>query len=223
MGDRAEQGKFLHGLIQKHHPEATTLLELACGTGAVLEHLQPHYEVAGADLSDKMLELAAQKVPQARLFQADMTSVSLGESFDVVLCVFDSINHLLKYEQWEAAFDRAREHLNDGGVFIFDVNTERKLASFVAERAWSQWFGDNLLVIDVRDGGAGIALWTIRIFEHRQSSEYRLTSADIPEVAFPIDRIRTSLDERFARVRAYDAARSRPTSRSDRVHFVCRR
>ena len=98
-----------------------------------------------------------------------------------------------------------------------------ELSSFVAERAWSQWFGDNLLVIDVSDGGDGIALWTIRIFEHFQDSEYRLTSADIPEVAFPIDRIRTSLDERFARVWAYDTERSRPTSRSDRVHFVCRR
>jgi SAM-dependent methyltransferase len=223
MGDRAEHAKYLHGLIEKHHPEARTLLELACGTGSVLKQLQPHYEVAGSDLSGKMLELAAQKVPQARLFQADMSRVSLGQSFDVVLCVYDSINHLLKFEQWEATFDRALEHLDDGGVFIFDVNTERKLSSFVGERAWSQWFGDDLVVIDVRDGGGGIAVWTIRIFEQLENSEYRLTSADIPEVAFPIDRIRTSLDERFARVWAYDAARSRPTSRSERIHFVCRR
>jgi predicted TPR repeat methyltransferase len=214
----------VRSLIQKHHPEATTVLELACGTGSVLKQLDSDYDVTGVDLSDRMLEIAARKVPHARLIRADMTRVALDESFDVVLCIYDSINHLLKFAQWEAVFDRAHAHLEDGGLFIFDVNTERRLASFVPQPAVTQWFGDgNLMVLDVLDGGQGVFVWSIRVFEHLGNGSYRLHAEDIREVAFPADRIRRGLQKRFRRVWTYDEERSRPSPSSGRLHFVCRK
>lgn len=223
MGDRGREGSYVRALIERHHPKATNVLELACGTGAILEQLHPHYDVAGLDLSKGMLEIAGQKVPEARLFLEDMVRFDLDETFDVVLCVFDSLNHLVKFEQWEAVFDRAREHLADGGIFVFDVNTERKLASFADAPPWMQWFGDDsLLLIDVRDGQGGVYDWKIRIFEHLRSSTYRLHAEDIREAAFPVERIKAAVSERFARIRVYDAERSRATTRSLRLYFVCR-
>jgi SAM-dependent methyltransferase len=223
MGDRRREGAYVRELIEKHHPAATRILELACGTGAILEQLHPQYDVTGLDISKGMLEIAAQKVPQARLFLEDMTRFDLGEPFDVVLCVFDSLNHLVSFEQWEAVFDRARDHLSAGGIFVFDVNTERKLASFAGAPPWMQWFGDDsLLLIDVRDGEGGIYDWKVRVFEHVRSSMYRLHAEDIREAVFPVERIKAALSERFARIRVYDAERSRPTTRSLRLHFVCR-
>lgn len=214
----------MRSLIQKHHPEATAVLELACGTGSVLKQLDSDYDVTGVDLSQRMLEIAARKVPQGRLIRADMTRVALGESFDVVLCLYDSINHLLKFVHWEAVFDRAHAHLHDGGLFIFDVNTERRLASFVPQLAVTQWFGDgNLMVMDVVDGGGGVFVWSIRVFEHLGDGSYRLHTEDIPEVAFPADRIRRGLEKRFRRVWTYDTERSRPSPASGRLHFVCRK
>jgi cyclopropane fatty-acyl-phospholipid synthase-like methyltransferase len=214
----------VRSLIEKHHPGAATVLELACGTGSVLKQLDSDYEVTGVDLSAKMLEIAARKVPHARLIHADMTRVALKERFDVVLCVYDSINHLLKFAQWEAVFDRAHAHLHDGGLFLFDVNTERRLASFVPLPAVTQWFGDgNLMVLDVVDGGRGVFVWSIRIFEHLGEGSYRLHKEDIREVAFPADRIRRGLQKRFRRVWTYDEERSRPSSASGRLHFVCRK
>ncbi len=222
MGDRGREADYVESLISKHHPEARTVLELACGTGAILAQLGRRHEVAGLDASRGMLEIAARKIPKARLFCEDMTRFDLGERFDIVLCVFDSINHLLLFEEWEAVFDRAREHLTDRGIFIFDVNTERKLASFADGPSWTQWFdGDNLLLIDVRDGGRGIYDWKIRVFEHRHDSRYRLHSEDIREVAFPRERIELAVSKRFAHMRIYDAERQRPSSRSLRLHFVC--
>jgi SAM-dependent methyltransferase len=214
----------VRSLIEKHHPGAATVLELACGTGSVLKQLDSDYEVTGVDLSAKMLEIAARKVPRARLIHADMTRVALDERFDVVLCVYDSINHLLKFAQWEAVFDRAHAHLEDGGLFVFDVNTERRLASFVPLPAVTQWFGEgNLMVLDVVDGGKGVFVWSIRVFEHLGDGSYRLHTEDIREVAFPADRIRRGLQKRFRRVWTYDEERSRPSSASGRLHFVCRK
>jgi predicted TPR repeat methyltransferase len=214
----------VRSLIQKHHPEATSVLELACGTGSVLKQLDADYEVTGVDLSERMLEIAARKVPRARLIRADMTRVALDESFDVVLCVYDSINHLLKFGQWEAVFDRAHAHLHDGGLFVFDVNTERRLASFVPQPPVTQWFGDgDLMVLDVVDGGKGVFVWSIRVFEHLGDGSYRLHTEDIREAAFPADRIRRGLQKRFRRVWTYDEERSRPSPSSGRLHFVCRK
>lgn len=214
----------MRSLIQKHHPEAATVLELACGTGSVLKQLDFDYEVTGVDLSEKMLETAARKVPHVRLIRADMTKVALDEQFDVVLCVYDSINHLLKFGQWEAVFERAHAHLEEGGIFVFDVNTERRLASFVPQAAVTQWFGDaNLMVMDVVDGEKGVFVWSIRVFEHLGDGSYRLHTEDIREVAFPADRIRRALQQRFRRIWTYDQDRSRPSLSSGRLHFVCRK
>jgi SAM-dependent methyltransferase len=97
-----------------------------------LKQLRPTYKVTGLDLSPDMLQLAAAKLPGVRLIEADMRAFDLEERFDVALCLFDSINHLLHFAEWKAVFARAHDHLNDGGIFIFDINTQRQLASFNA-------------------------------------------------------------------------------------------
>ncbi len=166
QGDRAEHAAYVRTLIDRHHPAARTVLELACGTGSILKQLQPDFEVTGVDLSPTMLAIAAEKVPEARLVHADMTKVSLGETFDVVLCLYDSINHLLVFEQWESLFDRAREHLSDRGVFVFDINTEYRLGELAAQPQQAIRFGnDDLLLIDVVDAEVGgVVDWHLQVF-----------------------------------------------------------
>jgi SAM-dependent methyltransferase len=223
MGDRAEHARYLRSLIRKHAPRGRRVLELACGTGSILKQLWTHYEVTGVDLSEEMLELAAEKVPGVRLFRGDMRTLNLGERFDVVLCVYDSINHLLRFAEWKSAFSCAREHLDEGGVFIFDINTKRQLAALVDQPPWTRWFGDgDLLVLDVTRAGRGVVTWEVRVFERVDGADYRLHAEDIPEISFPPERIRTALEREFSRVWTYDARRSRPTARSERLHFVCR-
>lgn len=222
QGDRAEHATYVRGLIEKHHPAARTVLELACGTGSILKQLEPDFEVTGLDRSQAMLAVAAAKVPGVRLVQADMTRFRLGERFDVVLCLYDSINHLLRFSQWEQVFDRALAHLDERGIFVFDVNTDRRLRFFSEQPAVTQWFGDgNLLVLDVRAERQGSYIWAVRVFERTDTDRYRLHQEDIPEVAFPAGQIQQSLGRRFRRVSTYDARRSRPTVRSERLHFVC--
>jgi len=85
QGDRAEHAAYLGSLIERHHPRAKTVLELGCGTGSVLLQLRSRFEVAGVDLSERMIEVAKQKVPEARFFHEDMTRLRLDEAFDVVL------------------------------------------------------------------------------------------------------------------------------------------
>jgi SAM-dependent methyltransferase len=223
MGDRAQHASYIRSLIRKHAPRARTVLELACGTGSVLKQLWTYYEVTGVDLSEEMLEVAAEKLPGVPLFRGDMRSVHLEERFDVVLCVYDSINHLLRFEDWKEVFACAREHLDRGGILVFDINTKRRLAGFAEGPSSTHWFGGgNLLVMDVTAMARGVVAWELRIFERIDGSQYRLHREDIREVSFPPERIRAALEKRFSRVWIYDERRTRPTPKSERLHFVCR-
>lgn len=225
QGDRAEPAAYVRGLIERHHPSARSVLELACGTGSILKQLQENYRVAGVDISQPMLDIAAKKLPRAQLFHCDMTEVSLGRTFDIVLCIYEAINHLLTFEQWESVFDRADEHLAKGGIFICDIGTKRRLRELVEQPAVMNWFDDrNLFMFDVTEAEAeGVVTWDVRVFEHLENDSYRLHSELLDQIAFDVEQIKTALQKRFKRVRIYDRRRARPSTRSARLHFVCAR
>jgi SAM-dependent methyltransferase len=221
QGTRAAHADYVAQLVERYRPGAGSVLELACGTGSVLARLRDRYEVTGVDLSPEMLAIARQKLPEVDLVEADMSRARLGRHFDAVLCVYDSINHLLSFRRWEATFATARVHLRPGGVFVFDVNTPARLAWLSEQQPVVQWFDGNLLVMDVVAGRRGAVDWRVRVFEQRRASEYRLHEETIPEIAFPLDRIREALAGRFRRVHVFDRQRARPSAHSGRLWFAC--
>src|ERR1019366_8141144 len=121
MDDPEPRADRVVASIDRYLPRAASLLELGCGTGSILARLTTLPSLTGLDRSPEMLAVARKKVSNARLFEGDMESFSLGERFDVVICVFDSLNHLLTFDAWRSMFDAVYDHLVDGGLFIFDV------------------------------------------------------------------------------------------------------
>jgi SAM-dependent methyltransferase len=222
MGSRAESATFIHSLIRRHKPEAKTLLELACGTGAVLKPLSAYYQVAGLDISTEMLSVARKKLPGARLVQADMVTFELGQKFDVIICVFDSINHILSFADWGRVFLCVARHLAQGGLFLFDINTERKLRRHIREPAWVHPFDGHLLIMDVTDAGHGVSNWNIKVFERQTKDIYKLIEEDIQEISFPAEQIREALLEKFEAVTIIDPGRRRPSDMSETLYFLCK-
>jgi cyclopropane fatty-acyl-phospholipid synthase-like methyltransferase len=223
MGDRAGSAQFVHTLIQKHAPEARSLLELACGTGALLEHLAAHYDVTGLDLSPQMLRIARAKLPKVELHRADMTAFDLGRTFDAIICMYDSINHLLTFRSWKEVFRCSAKHLAKRGLFIFDINTEAQLQRHAREPAWVKALDNGTVIIKASDAGKGVSNWNIKVFEHQRGRRYRLHEENIHEISFPVDRVVKALRQHFSRVRVLDPARVRPSRKSDRLYFVCSR
>lgn len=108
------------GIILERSPGATTLLEVACGTGAYLTRLARQFEVAGLDRSPHMLAAAGRKLPGVELFEADMTDFALGRGFDAVICLFSSIAYAQTLPHLRATIDCFARHLNPGGVAIVE-------------------------------------------------------------------------------------------------------
>jgi predicted TPR repeat methyltransferase len=65
---------LLDRIVQQHVPRRGSYLDFACGTGRVLSYVESHFrEAVGLDISDTMLAVARERVPDATLVQADAT------------------------------------------------------------------------------------------------------------------------------------------------------
>jgi SAM-dependent methyltransferase len=121
--DYEGESQYIHKLIQQYDPGAKTILDLGCGTGrhdACLAGIG--YKVHGVDISADMLSVA-QKCANGdslRFTQGDISSIRLGEEFDVVIALFHVMSYQTSNNDLLGAFSTAYEHLLPGGVFIFD-------------------------------------------------------------------------------------------------------
>jgi SAM-dependent methyltransferase len=223
MGDRAEEIERVQAYVRRHRPAAASLLELGCGTGALLAGFTPALEVTGLDRSAEMLAIAADRVPGARLLRGDMTAFRLPDRFDVVICMFDTLNHLPGFDSWLALFDRADEHLSDGGLFIFDVNTAGRLRRLEGAPPYLDEFDGNLVLMTVRAARGDLSLWETRIFEHQRDDVYRLHHERIYELGVPLLQIHAALADRFELLEQESLDGSPVSDESDRVFFAFRR
>ncbi len=118
---------YINDLIQTYHPDARTVLELACGTGSFALSLEEYneYEITATDLSEAMIRVAASKDKDHAISWKvmDVRKMELDRSFDLVLMLFDSINYLMKDEEVITLFRDVGKLLKPKGLFIFDFTT----------------------------------------------------------------------------------------------------
>jgi SAM-dependent methyltransferase len=117
--DYPREAAELDRLIQERRPGARTLLDIACGTGAHLEHLTG-YEVEGLDLDPEMLGVARERLPNVPLHEGDMADFDLGKRFDAVVCMFSSIGYVRTAERLRSAVASMARHLEPGGVLVVE-------------------------------------------------------------------------------------------------------
>ena len=117
--DYPREAAELDRLIQERRPGARTLLDVACGTGAHLDHLSG-YEAEGLDLDPEMLAVARERLPNVPLHEGDMADFELGKRFDAVVCMFSSIGYVRTEERLRSAVASMARHLEPGGVLVVE-------------------------------------------------------------------------------------------------------
>ena len=107
--------------IRSRRPEARSLLDVACGTGGHLVHLQGAFdEVEGVELSEAMATRAGRRLPAVAVHRGDMRTFDLGRTFDAVVCLFSSIGYARTPDDLGRALCRMVAHLAPGGVLVVD-------------------------------------------------------------------------------------------------------
>ncbi len=110
-----------------------SIIELACGTGKMLVELaKAGYNVFGADVSIYMARQAAEALApfaKNRVWRGDMQTLAVAEPVDAVICLYDSFNYCLEPKTARQTLERVAQAVRRGGLFIFDVCTERNCRS----------------------------------------------------------------------------------------------
>jgi SAM-dependent methyltransferase len=96
------------------------LLDVACGSGNHLMHLQEYFEVEGLDLDDVLLEIAQEKVPGVLLHHGDMISFNLKKKYDVITCLFSAIGYVKTIDNLRLSLSCMMSHLSPGGLLLIE-------------------------------------------------------------------------------------------------------
>lgn len=118
---------FIQKIISEHNVKNPHILDIACGTGTLLQKLKHFYPtVEGSDMSKEMIAVAKKKNNNIKYYNQSFIDLNIGKKYDVVVCTFDSINYITRKRDLIRTFKNVSDHLVKGGFFIFDFNTMYK-------------------------------------------------------------------------------------------------
>ncbi|MEE4238803.1 MAG: class I SAM-dependent methyltransferase [Anderseniella sp.] len=114
--------------------QATSVLDLGCGTGLLLASLPGTIRLVGVDPAGAMLDVARSR-PGGRhvsWIEDDARSLRLGETFDLVVMTGHAFQVFLTDPDQLAVLETVAAHLAPRGCFIFDSRNP-------AVREWQEW------------------------------------------------------------------------------------
>lgn len=126
--DETLYDKWANYVAQTMPQPQSSILELACGTGALAVHLKKQgLHVTGLDLSENMLTLAQDRALAAGvdlpLIEGDMLDLADIGTFDMVTCFSDSLCYMSDEVAVKQVFEQVYQALHSEGVFVFDVHS----------------------------------------------------------------------------------------------------
>ncbi|MEM1117595.1 MAG: class I SAM-dependent methyltransferase [Bacteroidota bacterium] len=223
---------YVRGVLRQHAPEAETVVELGCGTGAFAVALQPQgppprgYVYRAYDGSEAMVERARETVRHAgravEVSVADFRDPVPGPPADAVLLLYDGLNYLTEPADVATLLRHVHAALVPGGVAILDQSTPANSLNHAA---------------DFDDAGETDAFRYLRTSRYDaearlHTTHFRLTLPDGTEAAETHVQRAYRLDEvgalaeavGFGIEAAYDGFTTAPASETtERVHWVLRR
>jgi len=213
--------------------DPTHLLDIACGEGSfAVAMAQQGYCVTGVDRSHQMIDLACARANQANVavdFQVeDMRHLSFDNDFDLVTCLFDSMNYLLTIKDLQDAFRCAFKALKPSGLYIFDMNTIYGLAvDWMREKTYIQNEADDFIEIHRQEFDYENLVATMEITIFKQEGAYweridethRERGYPIADVQFLLDDAGFDVIDMFGSL----SKRTTLTVNSPRVWFVTRK
>jgi SAM-dependent methyltransferase len=146
------------------NPRRPQVLDLGSGGGHVAVHLKDKFDLTLVDISQDMLDVSRQLLPQSPHLQGDMRAIRLGRTFDAVL-VHDAIDYIIGTDDLRLAIETAAAHCRPGGIVLFvpdyvketfeeftgggggGIDETGRTASF-SERTWDPDPGDDWVQAD---------------------------------------------------------------------------
>ncbi len=221
---------YIEGFIKSYGNGGGKVLELACGTGNMTELLLDNgYKVVALDISEEMLMVAQGKTKkhsgQIRYVCGDMCHFKMEDRFDHVVALCDGYNYILEEEDLTKSFRAVHQHLKSDGLFVFDISSKYKLSTILGNNTYAEnddscsYIWENFYdeVNDVLDFD-----FTLFVEEGRHYKKYfethRQKAHETQEIIGLLENIG------FEVLLVSDDFTDQPWhSKSERIHFVCKK
>ncbi len=227
-----EWGAYLKGLLHENGVDDGLVLELGCGTGTMTEILaEAGYDMIGVDQSEEMLEEAARKREESGheilYLCQDMREFELYGTVRAIVCVCDSMNYILEEEEVLGILtSAARNYLDYGGLFIFDLNTEYKYKEILGEQTIAENREESSFIWEnYYDEDSHINEYNLTLFIKEHGDHYRKYEETHYQKSYSLDTIRKLVEmSGLELLHIYDAfTHEEPKADSERVYVVLRR
>ena len=114
------EAAYIDGLIKKYGDGGASILEFGSGTGKHAACLVGFgYEVFGVELSQEMVARSISS-DGFDCVAGDIRTYKASQKFSTVISLFHVMSYQVEDSDISAVFENAFNHLNDGGLFIFD-------------------------------------------------------------------------------------------------------
>lgn len=236
--DPREWAAFVDRLVKKHGAfpgdganGSALLCDLGCGTGAVTcELAKLGYDIVGVDTSLPMLDQARERAEkekiQALFLCQDMARLDLYGSMDVFVSLLDTVNHITRPRDLEKLFKSFSNYLNHGGLFVFDVATEKHFSETLGNGFFYS-IDDDFTVLweNEYDPEKEINTAGLTMFSRRDDDAYEREDGEIREKYYSDKEIRdlvTKYDLEVAGVYG-DLKMRKPNAHDERIFYVVKR
>jgi len=220
-----ERARYVLKPINEYHKHAKKILEIGCGCGDVLVELPKKYSIYGLDIVSDFIEVCKRRIPAGKFFVSSMHNFKINERFDVIFSAFVAVNFLKDFEQWKSTFKAVDEHLDSGGLFIFDVNTPKMLKDTLRKYRQNLFIGQLWSARELPLGcyfdraiiKSNILTWDVRIFERLPNGLYQLNEYKFPERIYSTAKMKSALSKHF------DILETDLREEGRNILFVCRK
>ena len=123
--DYNREVEYVDKLIKENKENAKFILDMGCGTGKHAElFCEKGYIVHGIDISKDMLRIAesrrTKRDDKLSFSHSNIQKLKLNKKFDVIISLFHVLSYQNNNDDLIKTFEVAKNHLNCGGIFIFD-------------------------------------------------------------------------------------------------------
>lgn len=135
-------------ILKNNSIDKAEILEIGCGTGNLTQELakNPNFNILAFDYSAEMLNHAYEKLidlDNVNIIMHDMHKFPYQSyQFDAVISLLDVINYIIDENKLSALFENIYKSLVEGGVFVFDLNSEYKLFTQLGDNHYVYEMGD---------------------------------------------------------------------------------
>jgi SAM-dependent methyltransferase len=235
---KAGQGRFSLQLVPwvaavlEQHGGARTLVDVACGAGDfAVAMARRGLGVTAVDQSPDMLALGRAAADRSGVrimwLEQDMRELRLAEPVDAATCLYDSLNYLVDEGELRRAMSAIAGSLRPDGLFLFDMNTIRGLATRWGNRVWIIQDSEDAFEADQSefDYDSGVAVLKVNAFLHRGDERYERVREVHRERGYPIPAIDAALGAAgFEVLGRWSSPSFEPvTSETGRVFYAARR